>query len=127
MGGCNLLWAAVKNSLEFGVPSLPTLTVIGFRVVSLPRVIAIGLLVLHFRSGGKLPPMNGAERQGFAAIVLVSAAACYLLWIWVRIPPEAGNPALSVMSVFGFGVVALPTVFLIGFTGIHLFSARKPK
>lgn len=60
----------------------------------------------------------------FLALVSIIGFANWLLWIWLKIPPEQASPALELMNVWGFGIVAFPTSFLIGIMGLHL-AARK--
>jgi hypothetical protein len=40
---------------------------------------------------------------------LTAAVVCYLQWIWLMAPPEAGSLALSVMSQWAFFFCARPS------------------
>lgn len=92
----------------------------GLGVLAVGAVIAV---IVHQR-GTNLPPSSPKELLAFITINLVAAIVCFLLWIWIKVPEEAGSPALSAMSEWGWGVVAMPAYFGICFIGIHLLSRK---
>lgn len=59
------------------------------------------------------------------AILAIVGAANWLLWTWLRIPPGSGSSALAALSVWGFGVVALPASLLIGIVGIQIARGSR--
>jgi len=58
--------------------------------------------------------MSKKEGIVLAGILITITVVGYLLWGWIAVPPEVSSPAVSAMSVWGFGIIALPASFLIG-------------
>ena len=69
-----------------------------------------------------------SNRQFFA---LVGTIGCvdWLVWIWMRIPPDARaiSPALELMNLWGFAVVAGLASFGVGIIGIHLATLKEKR
>ena len=61
----------------------------------------------------------------FFAIAALIGVVNWLLWIWLRVPPGNGSPALAAMSVVGFGFVAGVASFGIGIIGLHIASRSQ--
>lgn len=120
----NGFWDNVIRLMESGASIAPMMNVMSLAIGVLTLGIIIAALVIQARPGNTRPSRKW-ELLGFFAIQLIAAIVCYLLWLWIRIPEEAGSPALSVMSVFGWGVVAMPTWFGIGIVGLHYLSRMQ--
>lgn len=116
----NRFWDYVIYLMESGVSIEPVMNTTTLAVGGLGLAILAFALVVLIRSETRT-----RERAGFLAIQLIAAIVCYLLWLWIRIPEEAGSPTLAVMSFMGWAIVAMPTWFAIGIVGIHYLSRME--
>lgn len=64
-------------------------------------------------------PLRKNKKLIITVTFLSVTVACYLQWLWLVVPPEAGSPALSVMSQWGFFFCAGLTILGISFVGLH--------
>lgn len=83
-------------------------------------ILALALVVIIRTE--KERPTSTRERAGFLAIQSIAALICYLLWLWLRIPEDAGSPAVVAMSQIGWMIVAMPAWFATSLIGLHFLS-----
>jgi hypothetical protein len=69
-----------------------------------------------------------SNRQFFALVGTIGFVD-WLIWIWMRIPPDARaiSPMLELMNLWGFAVVAGLASFGIGMIGIHLATVKQKR
>jgi|TARA_R100001509_G_C4827225_1_gene201985 hypothetical protein len=120
----NRFWDYVIYLMESGVSIEPLMNTTTLVVGGLGLGILALALVVVIRSE-KERPTSTRERTGFLAVQLIAAIVCYLQWLWIRIPEEAGSPTLAAMSFMGWAIVAMPTWFAIGIIGIHYLSRME--
>lgn len=119
----NAIWEYLIQKMESGesIEGVVNGFSYGLGVLAVGVIIAV---IVHLR-GSNLPPSSPKERLALLTIHLVAAFVCFLLWTWIKVPEDAGSLALSAMSEWGWGVVAMPTYFAICVIGLHFLSRMR--